>query len=420
MRISTQHIFNLADVSMANANQAIFKTQEEISSGQRIQSAADDPVAAIRINNLTNYLDTIEQYEKNITAAENNLELEETTLSSINNILQRIEELAVSAGNIAVLSPAEYGAIASEIASRTDELVGLMNTQNSNGTHIFAGFKGDTPAFSGDFINGFNFDGDEGQRSVRIDDNTFIETSDSGKSLFVDVPSNNNTARASIPSSNRSSPPLEVSAPMVVDQDAYDAFYPEDMVIKFNEDSALTPAARNFTITERSTGKVLLNEEPYIPGADITVEGVSFRISGNPVASDAGMNNGDQLFIDSSNTQDILTTVQKFYNVLQDYDGSADARDELEAIVGDTIVNISNAQESINETITSIGARNNTLESIRDLHTDADLITREVLSELRDTDFAEAATRLSAQTLILQATQASFLTISELSLINQL
>lgn len=405
---------------MANANEAIYKTNEELSTGKRIQSAADDPVASIRINNLTNYLEEINQYKKNITTAENNLALEESSVKSSNNILQRIEELAVKAGNTAILSEAEYDAISVEVKNRTDELLSLMNTQDSGGAYIFGGFKSDAPPFSGNFSDGFTYEGDEGSVSIRVDKNTYVDSSDSGKSLFIDVPSSKNTARATVPDTNRSSPAIAISSPTVVDQEAYDDFYPEDMQITFNEDSNITPAGKNFTITERSSGKVLLADQAYTPGMDITVEGLSFKITGNPVSSDTGLDNGDQVFIDSSDTQDVLTTIQTFYNAMQAYDGTSNTREALQSAIADTITNISNAQESLNQTLTSIGARNNTLESAKNLHADADLISREVLSDLMDTDYAEATTRLSAQTLVLQATQASFLKIRELNLISQI
>lgn len=420
MRISTQHIFNLATNRMAETNQAIYKTQEEISTGKKVQTAADDPVAAVRINHLTSYLSTIEQYEKNITTAENNLSLEESTLDSINNLLQRLEELAVQAGNTATLTTVEYNAIASEVESRTDELLSLMNTQNSNNDYIFAGFKSDSPAFTGDLLSGFQFQGDEGQLSIQIDKNTFVSSSDSGKSLFVDVPSEHPTARASVPSTNRASPAIEISGPTVVDQTVYDEFYPEDMVIRFNEDANIVPAGKNFTITERSSGKILLADQPYTAGEDVNVMGLSLKITGNPVSSDTGLANGDQIFIDSSETQDMLTTVQYFYDAMIDYDGSSESREALSAIIADTISNLSYAQETVNQTITTIGARTNTLESVKTLHADSNLVTQEILSDINDVDYAEAATRLSAQTLVLQATQASFLTIRELSLINQI
>ena len=130
MRISTLHIFNLANNSMADANQALVRTQEQLSTGKRVLSAADDPVASTRIQQLNDTVSLVDQYNKNITLAENNLSAEETTLDSINNLVQRIEELAVQAGNTAVLSEGEYSAIASEVDARVDELFSLVNTRN--------------------------------------------------------------------------------------------------------------------------------------------------------------------------------------------------------------------------------------------------------------------------------------------------
>jgi len=67
-----------------------------------------------------------------------------------------------------------------------------------------------------------------------------------------------------------------------------------------------------------------------------------------------------------------------------------------------------------------LGARFNTLESTRDLHLDSELVMKDVLAELRDVDYAEAATRLSAQTMVLQAAQSSFIRVSQLNLFSQL
>jgi len=242
MRISTLHIFNSATSNMAEVNKAIVKTQEQLSTGQRVLTAADDPVAATRIQQLDINLAIIEQYNKNITLAENNLTIEETTLSSITNVIQRIEELAVQAANTATLSESEYDALASEVDIRLDELVNLANTTNFNGDYIFAGYKSGSPAFVGDSVNGFSFAGDEGNFNIKIANNTFVQSSDSGKELFVDVPSANNTVVTSTNPNNRSSPPLFLSVGEVVDQALYDEFYPEDIVITFNEDSAISPA----------------------------------------------------------------------------------------------------------------------------------------------------------------------------------
>lgn len=421
MRISTLHIYNLARNSMADANQAINKTQEQLSTGKRVLTAADDPVAATRIQQLNNNLALVEQYNKNIVIAENNLSLEESTLDSANNLLQRIEELAVQAGNTASLSSGDYAALASEVDSRLDELFNIVNTRNSNGDYIFSGFKSDTPAFAGDSVNGFRFVGDEGQMQIKIDNNTNIDVSDSGKALFVDVPSGSNNVITSANPNNRSNPPVSISVGEVVDQEAYDNFYPEDIVIRFNEDADITPAGKNFTVTERSTGKIIEANHPYTAGEELIYNGVSIRISGNPASADGGAGlAGDQLFVDSTNTQDVLTTLMRLRDAMNAHDGSQDSIDRIESVVASSITNLSFSQENISETVTKIGARNNTLESTKELHLDTELVSREILSDVADLDYADAASRLSQQTLILQAAQASFLRVSELTLFSRL
>lgn len=419
MRISNLHIFNLANNSMADINQSLIKTQEQLSTGKKVLSSADDPVAMSRIQQLTQNLSVIEQYNKNISLAENNLSLEEATLNGVNNLIQRIEELSVQAGNTGTLSTGDYSALQSEVGTRLDELLNLVNTQNVNGDYIFSGYQSDSPAFSGNALNGYRFDGDEGQMALKIDHTTLLEVSDSGKDLFVNIPAENNSVVTSANPNNRSNPPLSLSIGEVVDQAAYDLFYPEDIVITFNQDSDVAPAGKNFTVTERSSGKVIEANHRYTEGEELIYHGVSVRITGNPASAEPGVN-GDQLFIDSSNTQNLLNIVRNFYNAMEAYDGSTASREQLESIVAETITNLSSAQEVISEAVTRIGARNNTLESTKALHSDSELVTKEILSDLQDVDYAEAASQLSAQTLVLQAAQASFLKISGLTLFSRL
>lgn len=421
MRVSTLSIYNLANRSMGDANQALARTQEQISTGKRILTAADDPVAATRIQQLNRNIASVEQFSRNIDIAENNLALEETTLSGATTLLQRIQELAVQAGNTAVLSPSEYSSLADEVNIRLDELVGIANTQNSNGDYIFAGFKSDNQPFTGDSENGYQFNGDEGQLRIKIDNATTIASNDTAKAIFVDVPSYENNVTTSVNPNNRSNPSISVSVGNIVDQEIYDEFYPEDIIIQFNEDSNVSPDAKNFTVTERSTGKVIAADQLYTSGETLTYNGVEITITGNPASADVGASlAGDQLFVDSADTQDVITTMLRFRDALNSYDGSPEGVARLENSIGSTINNLRNAQASISEVVSSIGARNNVLESTRNLHQDTNLVSRELLSNLSDLDFAEASTRLQLESFILQASQASFLRVSELSLINQL
>ena len=535
MRISSLQIFGIANNSIADANEALAKTQTQLSTGRRFLTPADDPVAATKIVQLNQQLARTEQYTNNINVAENNLQQEETTLGSILNLLQRVRELTVQAGNVGPLTSNDYNALSAEIDSRMDELFNLVNTTNVSGDYIFSGYKGKTPAFSGSATEGFNYQGDEGQTNVKISDNTTIPVSDSGKRIFTGIPNTLNSIKTSASPANLSDPPVLISVGQIVDQDAYDDFYPEDLVVSFNAENGITPPGKNFTITERSTGNVLMANEPYLHGNTIEIVGTSFTISGDPIsgvaatpatrsfgadnvavfvpapvpnfgttaatfdmtvagvtetitlqddvnnitdlvnavmavpANLAAMSNlgvtigasgfsmpgganitltngdarvdavtglntsggsvsadgvlekhGDELFIDSADTQDVLTTLVRLSDAMKQFDGSDESSDLVAAVVADTLSNLNNTQTSVLEVTAELGARLNTIESTRALHLDTELVSREILSELQDLDYAEAASRLSAQTLVLEAAQATFVRVSQLSLFNRL
>ncbi len=419
MRISSNQIFNIANNSIADANTAISKTQEQMSTGRRVLTPSDDPVASTKILSITKDLADIQQFRRNIDAAQNNLVLEESILNAVNNVIQRMQELAVQAGNTAILSENDYAALASEVDTRLDELINLLNSQNANGDFIFGGYKSTREPFTGNFESGFRYEGDEGQQFIKVSNNTTVAASDAGKGIFVDIQSARNTIITAANPSNRSDPAANISIGQVIDQQVYDEFYPEDIIITFNEDTNIVPAGKNFTAREKSTGRIIVADQAYRRGEEIQMLGLSFRITGDP-ASGTPTQRGDQFFIESSEKQDILTTVARFSEAMKAHNGSDATRESVADIVSATLDNLSNAQTSVLETVAKLGARFNSLDSTEQLHLDSELVSKELLSSLQDVDYAEAATRLSAQSLVLEAAQASFVRVSRLTLFSQL
>lgn len=285
MRVSTSQIYNIASIGMSQAQAAIVKTEEQIATGKRVLSPADDPVAAANILQLNQDLARTEQYKKNIDLADNSLSLEETSLTAVEKILQRMREIAVNAGNTAVYTATDYKSFAAEVDTRIAELMNLQNTRNASGQYIFAGYKGDTQPFVDNGGGNYSYMGDEGQLRLQASASVSVAVSDSGKKVFGDVPSGHNTFNTSAGSANRAVPPGIITVGDVIDQEAFDKFYPEDMVITFNAPSAAAvPPAANYTITERSTGKVLVANATYVKGEAIEINGVRFSISGTPAA----------------------------------------------------------------------------------------------------------------------------------------
>jgi flagellar hook-associated protein 3 FlgL len=206
MRVSTSQIYSIVNIGMSNAQTAINKTQEQMSTGKRVLSPADDPVASTTILQLNAELSRVQQYTKNIDSGSNSLNLEETSLQSVVSLIQRMQELAVQAGNTAVMSRSDYQALASEVESRTQELLNLQNTRNASGQYIFSGYQGSTQAFVDIGGGNYKYQGDDGQLRIQASATVTVGVSDSGKRIFVDVPSGHNTIHTSANPANRSQP----------------------------------------------------------------------------------------------------------------------------------------------------------------------------------------------------------------------
>jgi flagellar hook-associated protein 3 FlgL len=195
MRISSIQQFNNGVSGLGRNYSNLIRTQEQISSGNRILTPADDPVASVRLLQLEQQQALLGQYKENLTAAKNSLTQEETTITSVVNVLQRIRELAVQAGGGA-LSADDRRSIAKELGEREGELLNLMNSRNARGEYLFSGFLGKTEPFQRNPDGTYSYQGDEGQRSLQVAGSSNVAINDNGKRLFEDVTNANRIINA--------------------------------------------------------------------------------------------------------------------------------------------------------------------------------------------------------------------------------
>ena len=412
MRIATLQSFNLGLNAILDAQASVNKTQQQVSSGRRVLTPADDPIASTKILQLQQDLAQRDQYDRNMTAADNRLKLEESSLNSITEALTRLQELTVNAGS-GTLTITDRQAISAEIGQLEDQLASLFNTKDPNGEFIFGGFKGATQPFQQKDNGRYEYQGDEGQRYLAIGDTTRVATGDNGKKLFVDVRAAKDTFTSSVNPLNTGT--TQVNAGFVVDEEAYAKFYPDDLIVTFNPEAAIDPPGPNYTIRRASDGRVVdgIADRPYSKGAEIVAAGISIKISGDPKP-------GDEVLAKSSPKQSITDTVFRLRQGLDTLQDNPTDSATLDILIEDTLTNLANAQTSVSEVRSQLGARLNVVENARNLSDDVRLVSQEVLSELSDVDFAEAVSRLSLQTFLLEAAQQSYTTISRLSLFNQL
>ena len=184
MRVSTSQIFTQAVDTMLVKQRELSETELQVATGKRILRPSDDPAASARVLDLKESQARLAQYQRNADMAEARLNQEETALIGVENLLQRVRELAVQ-GNNGTLNLENRRAIAAEIRQQMDSFLQLANSRDANGEYLFAGFQSHTKPFEHDGVGNFSYNGDTGQRSVQIGDSREVATNDPG-SLFMD------------------------------------------------------------------------------------------------------------------------------------------------------------------------------------------------------------------------------------------
>jgi flagellar hook-associated protein 3 FlgL len=181
MRISTNYVQQQNVSTILQKQRELLETQNQVSTGQRFNSPHEDPIAAVKSLDVQRQLNLNDQYLDNADTAETKLEITDGILSGAGDILQRIRELAVQSLNDTNDAVARQG-IAEEIEQLNMSLLGLANTRDNNGESIFAGYQSDQDTFDS---TTYAYNGDSGQRSIRVGDGFLVEINEPGDQIFV-------------------------------------------------------------------------------------------------------------------------------------------------------------------------------------------------------------------------------------------
>lgn len=182
MRISTNSIFENGTARMNDLQTGLDKTARQLSTGRRILSPADDPVAAARVQDLSQSKSLNLQLGTNRQNAENSLGYVESTLAGVTELLQDAKTLIVAGGS-GSYTDIDRKSVATELRTRLDQLLSLANSTDQSGNYIFSGYQVSTPAFV-KTANGAQYQGDQGQRLVQVDASRKMAINDNGQSIF--------------------------------------------------------------------------------------------------------------------------------------------------------------------------------------------------------------------------------------------
>ncbi|KPY32915.1 flagellar hook-associated protein 3 [Pseudomonas syringae] len=183
MRISTTQFFESTNTNYQRNYSNLNKTSEEVSSGIKLNTAADDPVGAARVLQLAQQNSMLTQYETNIGTINTNAVTTETTLTSIIDTMQAAREQIVSAGSGA-FTDSDRLAKASALKQYQSQILGLMNSQDPNGQYIFSGSKASTPPYSLNADGSYSYKGDQTSVNLAVGDGLVMASNTTGFEAF--------------------------------------------------------------------------------------------------------------------------------------------------------------------------------------------------------------------------------------------
>jgi flagellar hook-associated protein 3 FlgL len=391
------------------------KVQKQMSSGKRVVTPADDPVAATQMLNLEKNIRITEQYQANADYARNRLSTAEQSLSSVGNLLQRVQELAVSA-NKDSLNNADRRAIAAEVDSRLEELVGLANGKDGAGEYLFAGSKGSTRPFSYTDATGYQYNGDQRERDIRIGPDFDVQQTNSGDEVFMRIQDGNGTFTTDYNPNNNGTG--QIDRGRVTDAAALTGHdYTVEVIAP--PIPPLPPDAPNqVQVRDNDTGNLVVGAAgppptgtPYQDGMEITFDGITVGLEGEPDV-------GDEFTVEASRSQSVFETVKRLSDALKDNWNGNNRRAQASMEMEKALQDLSNAQDSILEVRAGIGARLNSIDSQNTVNGAYNLQMEETLSGIQDLDYAKASGELNLRMVGLQAAQQVYSKVKGLSLFN--
>src|SRR5574344_1286020 len=159
---------------------------EDLSTGKKLNTPSDGATDVISVMNVNKELSQMNSYLENMSLANNELSVLDSTLAEYNKNLQRMNDLALQAAN-GTNNAQNLESIKQEVDEITKNLVSLGNTK-FNGAYIFAGTNTTTPPLQEDGNGGYTYTGTPStkdyQRYIQISDGIQVCINTTADTLF--------------------------------------------------------------------------------------------------------------------------------------------------------------------------------------------------------------------------------------------
>jgi flagellar hook-associated protein 3 FlgL len=395
MRITDNMRSNTTVSNLFNTQSQYNDLMEKIATQKKVNRTSDDPIAAMKINDIRQGIAANEQYQKNIADSNAWISMTESTLSCAYDLLSKAKDIAVSQAS-GTATAAERTINSQLVQSLIDQLATLANTKLGD-RYLFSGSKNGAAPFSTTFgearIEVAEKAGDNVFEGTALSSGTY--SGKTNKTYALKITNTGSLAAATAQVSTDGGKTWKNTTADGIDLSVAGAMAGAGGIINlgdgvdltFDDDGGAKPFGKNdiFVVNAVADGFYQGNNDQL----SLTISrGVSLAYNIT----------GAQAFTASGGTGvDVFKALNDLRVALENNDGQA---------ISDQLENLQNAQEQVLIKQSLCGTMANHIEMAKNSLINLDDKLKSLLSDAQDADLAEYAVRLSLQETALQASYA--------------
>ncbi|MGH7038222.1 MAG: flagellar hook-associated protein FlgL, partial [Stellaceae bacterium] len=331
-------------------------------------------------------------------------------------LINQLRQTAVAGANGATTGTARQ-ALAATAESALQQLVALANTQDANGSYVFAGSNATAAPFVTSPGGQVSFVGDGATNAIEVAPGLSVPVTVSGQGIFMNVPAGKDGVAVTANPANTGTAFTLAQGITSLSQLTAESLAGTEYQITFSAGGGLAYAVASGSGSPGTAGFAATSGTiaagTFTPGTDLEFAGLDIAITGTPAAGDkfvVAPGTGESLF---QTAQDLIAALaapspsqpanalaqQQIENVLASLDGAQNSVLSAEAALGSTLSQIQ-----------AVGAQDQTEGS------DA----QAQLSSLQSANLPQVLANYSAGVTALQAAELAFGKIQNLTLFSVL
>lgn len=370
------------------------KVQNQLATGKKIRSPADDPSAATNQMYFRTRVAELNQFEINLVDAKSRLDHVDGELASVTDILQRVRELTVQAANGTYQGDDGFelkNAIAKEIDQHLRGMIEIANGRDATGRPLFGGhvterlpfeaIEANLPGLKGvdvkNWITTVQYRGDIGRQLHEVERSQYIDTNIPGNKAFwgTNMTLTSNVDASGYTAASEQSFRIDGVEIRVSSGDSMD-----DIIDKINNSGLEVQASRvgqdNLSLHSTSPHQIWLEDS-----------------EGGTVLRDLGLINDQNPNPPNNYSQSAVVSGASMFDVLIKLRNDLLTKDQLE-IGGRDIANIDETLKNVLRYRAEIGARQNRVEEHTKRVSWDNTHMQELLAKSEGIDFSEAVVKL--------------------------